>query len=130
MYVETFSFFGIITLILFVFAELGNHKIIGALASLLIIMAGMWVGLDNITFNTGNTAVISETQTALTDGNSTTTTIDKNETLTYTHEAITIPNTPVAFNIFLATIFIGVGLYGFLYYALNLTGYTKGVRHG
>jgi uncharacterized membrane protein YeiB len=120
MYAETFTFFGVLTLILFVFAELGKHKIIGVMASLLLIMLGVWVGLDNITFGTGSTTAITESQAAITDGNTTNTTISKTETLTNTHAPITIPNTPVAFNILLALVLISVGLYGMLFYALNL----------
>lgn len=128
MYVETFTFFGLLTLILFVFAEAGKHKIIGVLASLLLIMAGIWVGLDNITFGTGSAATISETNTAVITGNTTTTTVAKNQTLTNTYAPVSIPNTPVAFNILLATILISVGLYGTLYYALNLLAFTPAPR--
>lgn len=128
MYVETFTFFGLLTLILFVFAELGKHKIIGVMASLLLIMAGIWVGLDNLTFGTGSAAVVSEINTAVITGNTTITTVAKNQTLTNTYAPITIPNTPVAFNILLATIFISVGIYGALFYALNLLSFTPAPR--
>lgn len=124
MNAETFTFFGVITLILFLFAEAGKHKIIGVLASLLLIMAGIWVAVDNITLNTGTATVVSETNVAITDGNTTTTTLAKNETLTTTYAPITVPYTPVAFNVLLALILLGVGLYGALYYALNLLAYT------
>ena len=120
MYAETFTFFGIFTLILFIFAELGKHKIIGVMASLLLIMAGIWIGADNITFNTGSTTTISETSIVVDN----TTTIDKNETLTLTSAPLTIPYTPVAFNILLALVLISVGLYGMLFYALNLLAFT------
>jgi hypothetical protein len=120
MYVETFSFFGLLTLILFVFAELGKHKIIGVLASLLLIMAGLWVGADNITFPTGTTTTVSETNTAVVVNDTTTTDISKNETQLTTYAPITIPYTVVAFNVLLALVLISVGLYGSLFYALNL----------
>ena len=110
MYAESIAFFGILTLILFVFAELGRHKIMGAFAALLLILMGLWVGLDNITFQTG-----SYTATTITTTN---TTITTNATLTPTYSTIAIPNTPVAFNILLATLFIFVGIYAMLYYAL------------
>lgn len=124
MNAETFTFFGVITLILFVFAEAGRHKIIGVLASLLLIMAGIWIAVDNITLNTGAATVISETSTATLDGNTTTTTLARNETQTTTYAPITVPYTPVAFNVLLALILLGAGLYGMLYYALNLLGFT------
>jgi len=120
MYVETFSFFGLLTLILFVFAELGKHKIIGVLASLLLILAGLWVGSDNITFPTGTTTTVSETNTAVVVNDTTTTDISKNETQLTTYAPITIPYTVVAFNVLLALVLVSVGLYGSLFYALNL----------
>lgn len=120
MYAEIITFFGILTLILFIFAELGKHKIIGVMASLLLLMLGLWVAADNITFNTGSTSVVSETNTATVSGNITTTDISKNETITFTHAPIIIPYTPVAFNTLLAMVLIFVGLYGMVFYALNL----------
>jgi hypothetical protein len=120
MYAETFTFFGIFILILLIFAEFGKHKIIGVMASLLLIMAGIWVGGDNITFQTGSATAISETAT--TAGNETT--ITRTEALTNTYAPITIPYTPIAFNILLALVLVSVGLYGTLFYALNLLAFT------
>ena len=48
-----------------------------------------------------------------------------NETVTVINKPISIPNTPVDFNILLAMVLIFVGLYAMLYYALNLLSVKK-----
>jgi hypothetical protein len=137
MYAEIVVFFGLLILILLAFAELGKHKIIGVLASLLLIMLAIWVGLDDITFITGtNTAItgtnsITESELWVADeyvGNQTVTTYNTNENLTISHAPATIPNTPIAFNLLLALVLLSVGIYGALYYALNLLAFTPAPR--
>ena len=165
MYAETFTFFGIITLILFVFAEAANHKIIGVLASLLVIMLGLWVGGSGFYFPTGTSTTIinatSENATyfpiciggtsppygcsgsgeILCTGAVITCTHEDNplcevgtpacqagtatsvETLTLTHAPINIPSTPIDFSTLLTLVLVLIGVYGMLYYSLNLFGY-------
>lgn len=137
MYAEIVIFFGLLILILLAFAELGKHKIIGVLASLLLIMLGLWIGLDDITFITGtNTEItgtnsITESELWVADeyvGNQTVTTYNTNENLTITHAPTNIPNTGIAFNFLISMVLILVGLYGSLYYALNLLAFTPAPR--
>ena len=145
MYAEVLGGYGLLVFLLIFIAEVSNKKPIGILASLLVIMLGVWLlGDSTIYLRTGETATLVQNNGG---GNSVNTSLvgvsqlsvtnftSYNETLTgflndttnlnYTRIA-TYTYTPIVaafFNItlgrLLALLFIGLGLYGTAAYSVD-----------
>ena len=125
MQLVIFGFFGILILVLFVFAETNGKKILGVFASLLMLMLGVWCISDAITFETGNTLLGTNTQVKTTisaGGNTTTNSITSlNQTTNSTYTAAPAPSfSPLQFSGLIALVLLLLSLFGLLHYGLSV----------
>ena len=129
MQLVIFGFFGIIILVLFVFAETNGKKILGVFASLLMLMLGVWCISDAISFETGSTLTGTNTKVltslAISDANSTNTTTNSittlNQTTNSTYTAAPAPSfSPLPFSGLIALILLLLSLFGLLHYGLSV----------
>lgn len=125
MQIELFGLFGIITLLIFIFAEFGNKTILGVFASLLMLMLGIWVLYEPLTFKTaeytGGTETILSSQTT-TGGNTTTSSLNiYNITTNSTYTSPSGPTyTPLSYSGVIGTTLVLLAMFGMLHYGLRV----------
>lgn len=121
MQAETFAFFGIFVLLLYIFGEIGDKKVLGVFASLLLLVVGVVIYTDGIGFQQGATKISTDSSTATVSGNTTTTTITKNETTTPNYaQPAPLPYVPVSYAQLFGICFVLLSLYGMYWYGLNV----------
>lgn len=129
MQAEIFAFFGGFLILLFIFAEIGDKKILGVFASLLLLIFGIVIGVDNIAFKVGETKIINDnsaeqsTSEVVLDITSTNTTktITGNETTTFLYASpAAMPYVPLGYAQLFGLCMILLSLYGMYWYGLNV----------
>ena len=129
MQLVIFGFFGIIIIILFLFAEGQGKKILGVFASLLLLMLGVWCLSDPITFETGSQTtgsnlLMKTEMSSTTNGTlstSSTSIITLNESTNSTYSPVSQPSySPLSFSGLIALVLFLLGLFGMLHYGLSV----------
>jgi hypothetical protein len=125
MQAEIAGLFGIIVILLFVFAETGSKVILGVFASLLMLLLGVWIIADPLTFkiaeHTTGTETVQTNQTVI-GGNTTT-----NSVSTYnvtTNETFASPSNPtyipLSYSGTVGLALILLSMFGMLHYGLRV----------
>ncbi len=119
MNVETVALFTSIPLIIFIFAETAkDRRVIGIVASMLLILLGLWIYFDGIQIQSGEVKAVNLNEFHnITAPNYDNVTITGNETTTATYTSIT--TSLIDFNTLLATVLILCAIFGVMYYALS-----------
>ena len=79
MQAEIAGLFGIIVILLFLFAETGGKVILGVFASLLMLVLGVWIIADPLTFKVAEHTIgtqITQSNQTIIGGNTTTTSLN------------------------------------------------------
>lgn len=121
MLVEVFAFIGFFTLIMYVLAEWGKHKIVGVLASLLLLMFGIFTYYDGIMFKVSETKLttgtISEPCNCTIE---TAHTYDLNETTTPNYAPpAALPFIPITAAQLIGLVMFFASIYGLFYYSFT-----------
>jgi hypothetical protein len=125
MQAEVFGLFGILLILLFFFAETGGKVILGVFASLLMLLLGVWVIVEPITFKTAEHVVGTEiTTTNQTSVGGNTTTHTTNTFNVTTNETFTVPPgpsyTPVSYSGLIGMVLLLLSMFGMLHYGLRV----------
>ena len=127
---DVFAFYGIFVVLLFAFGELGQKKILGVFASLLFLILGLVVYVDNLTFSVSDTKIISTSEQDSTEtvlGITTTNkTISGNETTTRNYAPpAALPYVPLTFAQLIGLSLLLISMYGLIYYAYSMVRYER-----
>ena len=125
MLYEVFGLFGILVLLLFIFAEVGSKAILGVFASLLMLLLGVWVIFEPIMFKTAEHTTgteISQGNQTIVGGNTTSNSINTyNVTTNSTFTAPANPSyTPVSYSGLIGLVFVLLSMFGLLHYGLRV----------
>lgn len=119
MYLEVLGFAGIIVVVLAFFSETLRLPVLGIGASVLLLISGLWVLIDDVQVRTAETVTGS---TILQADNVTTV---QNLTTAYTYSDVpplTFGSTTWAFSWVLGLVLTLISIMGFLYYTLEQGG--------
>jgi len=125
MQAEIAGLFGIIVILLFLFAETGGKVILGVFASLLMLLLGVWIIADPLTFkiaeHTVGTEIIQTNQTII-GGNTTTSSISTlNVTVNSTFVSPSNPTyIPLSYSGTVGLALALLSMFGMLHYGLRV----------
>lgn len=125
MQAEIAGLFGIIVILLFLFAETGGKVILGVFASLLMLLLGVWIISDPLTFkiaeHTTGTEIIQTNQTII-GGNTTTSSINTyNVTVNDTFVTPSKPTyIPLSYSGTIGLALALLSMFGLLHYSLRV----------
>ena len=125
MQAEIAGLFGIIVILLFVFAETGSKVILGVFASLLMLLLGVWIIADPLTFkiaeHTTGTETVQMNQT-VSGGNTTTNSVSTFNVTTNTTFAPPSNPTyiPLSYSGTVGLALILLSMFGMLHYGLRV----------
>lgn len=117
----TITIISLLILVIFVACVFMQNKILGVLASIMLIMLGLWVATAGIWYQTGFNTVGATTQIIASANNSTSTYQLINTTKAYNFQKIEYPkilniSAPIDAGQLLGLITILIGVYGCFYY--------------
>lgn len=125
MQAEMAGLFGIIIILLFLFAETGGKVVLGVFASLLMLLLGVWVISDPLTFkiaeHTTGTEIVQKNQTTV-GANTTTSSLNTfNITVNNTYVSPSNPTyIPLSYSGTVGLALVLVSMFGMLHYGMRV----------